>query len=200
MNDTVTTGNTLVMNFWRGTLDARFLTSQRPWLPLSSYTPGAEPRGLGVTGTPLGHHDHVRFLGPARVACNSAGRRAAPARAQPSRVRATGGAPAHCHNPPSPASHVRNRVLFGHATVALATPASLWPRQRSFHARFVDYLDVHVAKVAGPDPPAEAGVTLVTSVTKPMAPAARVVPASETTIRLSRRPAWTPSPRRSSTR
>src|SRR6266542_4467703 len=37
---------------------------------------------------------------------------------------------------------------FGHATVALATSASLWPRQRSFHARFVDYLDVHVAKVA----------------------------------------------------
>src|SRR6266540_6579516 len=41
----------------------------------------------------------------------------------------------------------RQRRL-GHGSVALATPPSPWPRQRSFHARFVDYLDVHVAKVA----------------------------------------------------
>ena len=38
--------------------------------------------------------------------------------------------------------------FFGHATVALATSVSLWPRQRSLHARFVDYFDVHVANVA----------------------------------------------------
>ena len=78
------------------------------------------------------------------------------------------------------------RGLFGHASVALATPAA-------FRARFVGYFwrsrgqRVHgVAKEAGRDQPAEAGGAAVTSVTKPRTPAGGSRPVSETTIRYSR--------------
>ena len=36
----------------------------------------------------------------------------------------------------------------GYGVISLAMSASLWPRHRRLCARFVDYLDVHVAKVA----------------------------------------------------
>src|SRR6266542_1030870 len=96
---------------------------------------------------------------------------------------------------------------FGHASVTLATPASLWPRQRHFgHAsvalatpaakitgktgtehRSRGQGGVGVAKDAGRDPPAEARVAAVTGVTKPAAPGCGRFPVSETTIRNLRR-------------
>src|SRR6266542_5419116 len=76
--------------------------------------------------------------------------------------------------------------IFGHASVALATPAA-------FRARFVGYFWRSrgqrvrgVAKEAGRDQPAEAGGAAVTSVTKPRTPAGGSRPVSETTIRYSR--------------
>src|SRR6266498_1644024 len=81
----------------------------------------------------------------------------------------------------------RQRRL-GHASVALATPAS-------FRVRFVGYFWRSrgqrvrgLAKEAGRDPPAEAGGAAVTWVTKPPTPAGGSRPASETTIRYSRQP------------
>src|SRR6266542_7067462 len=76
--------------------------------------------------------------------------------------------------------------LFGHASVALATPAALRARFVGYFRRSRGQRVRGVAKEAGRDPPAEAGGAAVTSVTKPPTPAGGAAPVSETTIRYSR--------------
>src|SRR6266498_5495174 len=90
--------------------------------------------------------------------------------------------------PPARVVPAPTRGLFGHASVALATPAALRARFVGYFRRSRGQRVRGVAKEAGRDPPAEAGGAAVTSVTKPPTPAGGSPPSSETTIRYSRQP------------
>src|SRR6266498_2605637 len=70
------------------------------------------------------------------------------------------------------------RGLFGHASVSLATPASLRARFVGYFWRSRGQRVRGVAKEAGRDPPAEAGGAAATSVTKPPTPAGGSRPVS----------------------